>query len=158
MITSVKGLREVMNNLNKEIKKIEGRSIKGLLNAAIDIKRIAEPTTPIDLGNLRSSFFIVTTLGTHTEPPRFSNDRGDAAELEAAHTNLIAEAKATVSAKAKTEKILIMGYSANYAAAVHEMVDAQFKTPGTMAKWFQLAISQNTATILKSVRDNIKIR
>lgn len=57
---SLKGLEQVVRNLNREIKAIEGRSLKGLIRAAIIVRRSTEetpPLVPIDKGFLRNSWF-----------------------------------------------------------------------------------------------------
>ena len=56
----LKGMNKVMKNLNKEIQKIGGRCMKGLLLASIHVRRDMEktpPLIPIDTGNLRASWF-----------------------------------------------------------------------------------------------------
>ena len=56
----LKGLNTVLRNLNKEMKAINGRSMKGLIQAAIVIRRdmdYTSPMIPIDTGNLRASWF-----------------------------------------------------------------------------------------------------
>jgi hypothetical protein len=57
----LKGLDDVMKNLNKEIQAIEGKTMKGLIKAAIIVRRDMDKTSPkipIDTGNLRSSWFV----------------------------------------------------------------------------------------------------
>jgi len=58
---------------------------------------------------------------------------------------------------------LIMGFSANYAIFVHEMVDKSNKKinwsrPGSGAKFFQSAISRNKDEILKIIAKNAQIK
>ena len=56
----LKGLNTVLKNLNKEVKKIKGRSMKGLIRSAAIIRRDMEftpPLIPVDTGNLRDSWF-----------------------------------------------------------------------------------------------------
>ena len=53
-------LDKVIGNLNREIKKIEGRSLKGLIRGSIIVRRSmdeTEPLIPVDKGNLRASWF-----------------------------------------------------------------------------------------------------
>lgn len=60
MSAELKGVGVVMRNLNKEVNKIKGRSRKGLLQAAIYLRRRMDevsPMIPVDTGNLRSSWF-----------------------------------------------------------------------------------------------------
>ncbi len=55
--TSAQGLDNVLKNLNKEIKKIEGDVAKGILASTIFIKGESIELTPKDLGPLRLSAF-----------------------------------------------------------------------------------------------------
>jgi len=59
-----------MRNLNVEIQKIKGRSMKGLILAVAEIRRDMDktpPLIPIDTGNLRGSWF--TTPFYHITTP-----------------------------------------------------------------------------------------
>ena len=50
----------VMKNLNKEIKQIQGQTMKGLIRSAALIRRDMDKTSPkipVDTGNLRQSWF-----------------------------------------------------------------------------------------------------
>lgn len=51
------GLKRVQNNLNREIKKIKGRTKAGLMHAALVIRRRSQQLTPIDTGNLKGSAY-----------------------------------------------------------------------------------------------------
>ena len=56
------GLDKVIAKLNTEVSKIEGRTLKGLIRAAIIVRRDMDkvsPKIPVDTGNLRQSFFII---------------------------------------------------------------------------------------------------
>jgi len=56
----IKGMDIVMSNLNRELLAIKGRSMKGLIEASILIRRDMDktpPLIPIDTGNLRASWF-----------------------------------------------------------------------------------------------------
>lgn len=60
MSTYIKGIDTVLANLNKEIEKIEGRSIQGMIKAAIVIRRSMDktpPLIPVDHGHLRGSYY-----------------------------------------------------------------------------------------------------
>lgn len=62
MESKLKGLPEVVANLNKEIDEIKGRSITGLIAAAAMIRRDMDrtpPLIPVDTGNLRQSWTVV---------------------------------------------------------------------------------------------------
>jgi hypothetical protein len=56
----VKGFENAMRNLNKEIKAIQERTMFGLIDASILIRRDMDetpPLIPVDTGNLRASWF-----------------------------------------------------------------------------------------------------
>ncbi len=56
----IKGLDEVLTNLNKEIEAMKGRSMKGLIESVIIIRRSMDekpPLIPVDTTNLRASWF-----------------------------------------------------------------------------------------------------
>ena len=54
--------------------------------------------------------------------------------------------------------ILIFGYSANYAAFVHENVDAKFNRPGAHARWLYKAIQDKKAEMLEEIRKHARIK
>ena len=61
MFNKLKGMDTVMRNLNKEITRIKGISMEGLLDVAAFIRKDMEltpPLIPIDTGNLRASWFV----------------------------------------------------------------------------------------------------
>lgn len=51
------GLKKVQANLNREIKKIKGRTKTGLWQAALVIRRRAQQLTPVDTANLKGSAY-----------------------------------------------------------------------------------------------------
>ena len=56
----IEGLAEVNKNLNNEIQKIKGRTMKGLIESAILVRVDMDktpPLIPVDTGNLRHSWF-----------------------------------------------------------------------------------------------------
>jgi len=176
--THVFGFEEIMENLQLEVKKIEGASIQGLIKAAAMIREDTEkssPSTPVDLGNLRSSWF-VTTAKKVIPSDKFSTgfknvtikegSKGSqkisttAARMATDHVAAVAENKARcVSAAAVGRIMLVMGYSAHYAVYVHENVDAKFKRkdPPAGAKWFQEAVYRNRDKVLDVIRKNVII-
>jgi hypothetical protein len=145
--TRIKGFNEVMRNLNSEIRKIEGRTMTGLIGAAAYIRADMDhtiPKIPIKTGTLRSSWFVTPYKG----------------------------AKKTIG--------LIMGFSANYAVYVHEMMGktgegfqsyleaaggdfSGYKTinwsrPGSGPKFFEAAIKRNVNVILGIIKTTAQIK
>lgn len=68
--TGLRGINNVVRNLNKELRKIKGRSLPGLIAAATIIRRDMDstpPLIPVDTGNLRASWY--TTTGYRASNP-----------------------------------------------------------------------------------------
>ena len=156
----ITGFAKVKANLNREILKIEGRSMKGLILSSIIVHRDMEstpPLVPIDLGNLRASWFVVTGTGEQSgASPNFKGE--NAGELASNHTSAIAKYQAM--AAAAPMPIVIMGFSANYAVFVHEMVEGaiNWSRPGSGAKFLEAALKNNEKLILQTIRDNVYIK
>lgn len=129
--TRIKGFNEVMRNLNREIRKIEGRTMQGLIGSAAYIRADmdhTQPLIPIKTGTLRSSWFVTPYHG----------------------------AKKTIG--------LIMGFSANYAVYVHEMMESSlgnainWSRPGSGPKFFEAAIKRNVNVILGIIKAAAQIK
>jgi hypothetical protein len=177
--THVQGFETVMNNLNAEIAKIKDASMKGLIECAIEVRRDTEKTpakTPVDLGNLRASWFVVTSSGKQPDDQwntGFRNAKGESRERKASKTSATAarmisdraNAITEMSARAKTflpvgKQVVIMGYSANYAVYVHENMkaDIKWKRSGSGPKWFQESVYRNSSKMLGIIKKNIQIK
>jgi len=156
-VTGIKGFDIVMSNLTREIKKIEGRTMKGLIEGSIIIRRdmeVTSPTIPIDLGNLRASYFTVTAQSEQGGAPEFKGEK--AAELSSEHSTVVSEAKAL--AQTIKDPVVMMGFSANYAMWVHENIGASFQRPGSGAKFFESSMKRNTDAVLQVIAKNAQIR
>jgi hypothetical protein len=169
----IHGLKEVVENLNREIEKIENRSLGGLIEGARivweDVER-TEPTTPVDTGNLRNSRFTVTATGVPTgmrSEGAFKDNpktKLKGSQMHAEHTAAITECQgiARASEGGRRGKFLLMGYSANYAAPVHENMEARHWTRQSPApsgpKWFEYSLKRNTGKIVEAVRKNAMIK
>ena len=152
----IKGMNKFMKNLNKEIRGIKNRTHAGLVNAAIIIQRKAEPGTPLDLGNLRASWFTASITGSKSEP-KFKSDK--TGELASGHLQVLNKAKMQVEgANILGRPMLVFGYTANYAAFVHENVGAKFKRPTAHARWLFKALQDSRKEILEEIRKAARIR
>jgi hypothetical protein len=162
------GFKELMNNLNVEIGMIQGRGIKGLIQAAREIKKetlVGSPKTPKDVGNLRESWFITTSNGIidgRSPSFKYNPKRKQTTKilLDESHKSAITESQASLQVlSTKNNPVLTFGYSAPYSGFVHEMVGAKNWTQeGSGAKWLQTAISGKYNTILKIIGDNVRIK
>jgi len=136
--TYLKGLDDVMKNLNKEVQAIQGKTMKGLLKAAIVIRRDmakTEPTIPIDTRNLEASWF-VTPVPSLTKPILIAGF--SAAYAEFVHENM--EGKFQQPRPGATTKARQTGFR-----------------PGAGPKFYEKALNRNHAVIVQIIKDNIKI-
>jgi hypothetical protein len=160
--TGIKGFDEVMRNLNAEIVKIKGRTMQGLIKAAIDIRRDmahTPPLIPIKTGNLRASWFVVTAKGVESKPPVFSNAEKGAAKVQESYDATVAEAQSFVASSSKDNPFLVMGFGANYTMPVHERIgDVDWSKANTGPKFFERALKRRKDAVLKIIRDNAQIR
>lgn len=155
----LKGMEKVMRNLQKEIKQIEGFTMKGLIRSVIIIRRDMDKTSPlipVDTGNLRASFFSVAGRTFYQEPlpettKKFKGE--DAEQLSFDHSAAIQAAKAEVGSKL----MVMFGFSANYATWAHEAVDYKFARPGSGAKFMESSIIRNKDRILLELKKSAKI-
>lgn len=173
--THIEGFDKVMANLNKELEGIKNRSVEGLIMAAAFVRRDTEktpPITPVDLGNLRASWFVVSAKGKAQDPlgvsGNFRQGRGKQArskdfiaKMKQGHVQAINESAGIVRSNeaGKQGKFVVAGYSANYALWVHEMIGAvKWSRPNSGPKWFESAVYRNRDTIVKIVRDKAKVK
>jgi len=153
------GFDKVMRNLNKELAGIENRSLKGLIRATILIRRDMDQTSPIiplDTGNLRASFYTVTSKGriTRGANPKFKGKQ--AKTLAANHPGEVDQARALISREDRPA--VALGFSAFYAFFVHEMVGAHFQRPGSGAKFFESALKRNHDKIVKVIQEEARLK
>jgi len=154
----LKGLNTVLRNLNKQVKKIEGRTMKGMIRGAVIIRRGMDktpPKIPVDLGNLRASYFTVTSKGGLTEG-RETFKGHDAGKMSSDHQSVIAGAK-TLAASTGCPTV-VLGFSADYAIYVHEMINAQFNREGAGAKFLQAHVKSNAKAVLNVIAEEARIR
>lgn len=156
----VSGFDEVVKNLNAEIQQIENRSIKGLIKSAIIIRRDMDrtpPLIPVDLGNLRASWFVVSAKKMETPKPAFKNENKKILnKLNETYNETIGEAQGMV---ATNTSFIVIGFGANYAAPVHEMIgDIKWSRPNSGPFFFKASLYRNKDLILKTIRDNAQIK
>lgn len=160
-------------NLNREVNNIKNRTNKGLILAAIEVRRDMEntpPLIPVDYGNMRASWFIVTkksadpvskAMQVRTARFRKAATIEILQNLREGHRETLAEADVTMS---KYPIGVMMGFSAYYTAPVHEMVDGlttnpiNWKRPGSGPKFFQAALYRNFDRIIYIVKTNAQVR
>ena len=156
----VKGLKNVMNNLEKKLVDLEIKiTTKGMIEASIIVQRSTEnsyPKTPVDFGLLRSSYFtfIKNSKGTTSYPSGFSySDKAKARDIQQQNANLSALKSA---ADAQSTPGMFFGFSANYANIVHERVDPSinWQRPASGPKFFIEHILKQKKEILKALKNS----
>lgn len=159
------GLAGVMRNLNKHIAEIKAGTMRGYIRAAIIIRRsmdLQEPLIPVDLGNLRASWFVVTSGGDFdSQEPTEAPSRGfvgdNAYQLAIDRSNVISGMQTAADILSAKGPVVIFGFSANYAMRVHENYGAHFQRPGSGAGFLIGAIYNNKADVLKVILEEAKI-
>lgn len=141
----LRGLDNVVANLNKEIRAIEGRSLAGMLKAAAFIrKRMDEVPPKIPIG---------PTAGQVAEWKKQGYYR------EVGTGNLRASWFAH-GLRLSIGPAVILGFSANYAAYVHEMIggNVRWTRPGSGPKFLQAVLRRDQGQILKIIHQEAKIK
>ncbi len=152
------GVEKVMANLNKEIIKLKVKGMAGLIDAAIVVRRdmdITPPLIPVDFNNLRSSWYITTTTGSAAgDSPGFKGS--EASSMSTQHASVISGAVS--KAKSFPHPVVVMGFSAIYAAAIEEMKKKHaWNRPSSGPKFFESSLNRNTPLILKVIANSTKI-
>lgn len=146
------GLENVVNNLNDEIAKIEGVTVDGLLEAALFIKEKSQRDTPVDTSNLKASAYVIWGGGkkrakVQTEVPAFKKVNSKI-DIETQHREVLNERN-----KPHAEPFAEVGYTAHYAAPVHEGVNKNFRVG--QAKFLEKAFVQHGKTVLEIIKRRI---
>lgn len=114
----IRGIEQVIQNLNHRIGQIQGANQRGITRAAQMIRREAMKKVPVVTGNLRASAYVVSGAGVAAagRSPRFKSD--EEGEASAQHQAAVSEsASRTVAEQGPYAEV---GFSAVYAWRVHE--------------------------------------
>lgn len=169
------GVDKFVRNISKEIKKIEGTSVRGLLMAALYVKGESQKQTPVVTSNLRNSAFVTAKGGRLIDAPSFKGE--DSAKMKTRHT-LVAIRQKILTDRARMPQTRV-GYTASYAGYVHENPRAG-KTKGisprgvrykpekgstrqmysTVGNWkfLEKPLRDNKKKILDIIRRNVRIK
>ena len=165
----IRGMKDVMQNLDKVLKQTNDNCLKALIRCSMLVRQGTEkesPKTPVDFGNLRASWFAVTAKDTVGKQASFKGEGSGSMQTE--HQSTVSSAQQVLRMGKKPS--LIMGYTANYALYVHEMINADFTTPrkrggkliarrkGAGAKWFEASILRNEKQMVKIIQDEINLK
>jgi hypothetical protein len=170
MATHVEGLDNILKNLNKELSKLKGNVQKGLTLAMTVIKGKSMSKTPVDVGNLRASHYLVTGDGKVDTSANFNSSTSSGAKVAAEHQGHISESKS--NAARKQTPFAEIGCTAFYAVYVHENVEMKWKglprhkphkgfywdpQGEATAKFLEKAISEGQGQILTTVKRFAKL-
>jgi hypothetical protein len=149
MIGNIPGLDRAMRELTKEVQKVEGRTIQGLIKGMLVVMADSQRRTPVDTGNLRASHFLVWRtpegqVGGMNLSPSFSDEKNTAKDVAEAHTETVSEAQLAVEKPG-----VAIGVGAGYAFYVHE--DRKAYHPVGEWKFLQHAFEANKARFLRIV-------
>jgi hypothetical protein len=155
--------KSLMEELNMELSQIKNGSVKGLVMAAAFIRNKTEsesPLTPVDTGNLRASWFVVSATGINAGRgnPKFKGTAAGKRQTE--HSSVVPQAQGEVKAMSNAnQQFVMLGYTASYSGWVHEMIGARnMSRSGSGPKWLESAIKNNKNKIVEIVRDNAKVK
>ncbi len=185
--SGIKGMDIVVANINREIRRIKGATMRGLIIGAGIIHKDTEktpPLTPVDTGNLRSSYFVVTSksivvgkaaLTGEGTTGRFKGE--NAHRMLNDHSSTISEAQQVVNAYGEAGKrnVLMMGYTAHYALFVHENIGMTeqpgwrygpgpgkkrwfIPRPGAGPKWLEASFKRNRDRVIEAVLNSARVR
>lgn len=87
----VKGVEKVVKNLNKEIDKVQGRTLAGLYAAGLVIQATAQRRVPVEYGNLRASAYTRKKLQSNAAAGLVGEARGVEVGFAAAYAIYIHE-------------------------------------------------------------------
>ena len=149
----VSGLDTIIKNLNKEVAKIEGNVQKGLTIAGLFIKGRSMDKTPVDVGNLWASHYLVSGDGTKSEETGFRPDRSGSNRVADEHSGHIQEA--LVRMRTKNKPFIEIGLTAFYAEHVHE--DLEARHPTGECKFLEKAITQNYKKTVDTIKRFAKV-
>ena len=113
----------VMAKLNAEVMGIKKRTMGGLIDAAMIVRREMDttpPLIPVDTNELRLSWDVIPA----PHPIRPS---------------------------------ITLGFFADYAFYVHEMLNASFQRPGAGPKFFEAALNRKGPDMLEAIRKRAKV-
>ena len=158
--TRVEGINAVLKKLEESISIIEERVTAGLIRGAIIIRRSMEkesPLTPVDTGNLRHSFFVLSSsegadLSKLVDGRSFKGP--DAQRLASEHQNAVSQEESVLAGSDRPT--VALGYSAYYAWFVHEnLVATNWQRPGSGPKFLESAIKNNEDAVLSVIAKEV---
>lgn len=150
----IKGIDDAIAAINKDMEGIADRiTTKGFIRVGIYLRTSMENTSPLipmDTGNLRASWF---TTAKSSKGKQIDTGSGFSASTEGikpedkqAQATIVAKCRSIVHAAARP--LMVFGFSANYAAPVHENTgNVKWKKAGSGPLFFQKALERGRQEI-----------
>jgi len=157
---NIEGLEEYLRNLKSVRKRYHAKALRAVSKAALFVLREAQKLTPVDLGNLRASGFVVVTgLGPSHTKFEFKDDpsRDSHANMS---SKVASSTKETMEvalglANANTKGVAAyIAFGAYYALFVHEET-SMHHTVG-QAKFLETVIKTRRNEIMKIYTDEMR--
>jgi len=154
-----KGLDKILKNLNKEIRGIKGSTQHGLTRAALLVKSRALKQTPIDTGNLRASAYVIDgSSGKQAPLSKMISESLRQKMTMRGYEYTGGEPPNIQEITASGDPWAVIGYTASYAAYVHEInPEGGYKAPNTNWKFLEFAISDSRRDILNIIKKTAKV-
>jgi hypothetical protein len=155
-----KGLSNALANLNRSIRKIEGHSRQGMINAILLVRGETQRITPRKTGNLVNSIYTTVTghgFVNQVQPTTKQFLGKDSAKMAADHTKAVKDSKKFQ--RKKNRIVGVIGFSAFYATFVHEMpTDTDWFKPEAENKFLERTIKRLKPHVLTILKESVKIR
>lgn len=164
----LKGVNKVSQNLSKSFEKIKIKSCEGMIDVAILLRGDMErtpPLIPLDTGNLRASFFATISGGKKVTSNKSFKGK-NAGKMKGEHSSIVQQSKTAIGMKKIPS--MVLGFTANYAASVHENKEGKFYRPnapkgkkgrpGAGAKFFEKSLYRNKDIIIQLLGNKTKIK
>jgi hypothetical protein len=144
--------------------------LRGLLEAGLMVKGEAQKITPVQTGNLKASAYVIWGGGSNASSKikYRSNPTAKNKKVKAGEENVVREHAAVLNHRMKSslEPFTEVGYTANYAAKVHERTGVSHakldKKRGRVqigqAKFLEQAFQQNSRRIIAILKKHAKLR
>lgn len=151
-----KSTKNIINNIGRAIATIEKKTYAELVQIGFDIQGDAMDLTPVATGNLRASAY---TIFEGSTPTAGCGIDSETAQLFSA---AVQKGKSRISSMRANRKVVIVGFSANYAIYIHGNPNAGksgAKGSSTDGTWlfFLKALHKNKGKILKRIATKGKI-
>ena len=159
------GVDEAMQGLNQRLEKIKQKTVRGLIRAQARIFEDMDsrrPMMPVDTGNLRRSYYAVTSNGTviHGRSPNFVDAPNEPmSQLYTDHIEALASAmEETIRIGINRGPAIVFGFSSFYAPYMENKTMAKkgersWVREGSGPHFFESALKRNRNEVARIIRE-----